>query len=228
MERSSYIRDGAVFRASKCLVAAFRNASKNVIANGHDPLSKIRTEAYTLDGRGSRGPVIRDGVGRCIRVPVASLLAAPQPPARLMRGLIPFSSPPRQENGAPVVDLVAADFAIKEDGKPREVLRVELANVPVQIAIIVDDNGTGIFRAGLVSFVRLHAGPRRDVAEHASSGQTQRLVDYTTDVEKLTDAIVSLTRATRQRRTAASCSKGSSRRQRIRRSARPSGPSSSR
>ena len=108
-----------------------------------------------------------------------------------MRGLIPSSSPPRQENGAPVADLVAADFTIKEDGKPREVLRVEPANAPAQIAIIVDDNGTGIFRAGLVSFVRLMQG-RAELSLSTVVGQTQRLVDYTTDVEKLTGAIVSL------------------------------------
>ena len=95
-------------------------------------------------------------------------------------------------NGAPVVDLVADDFTIKEDGKNRDVLKVELARVPMQIAIIVDDNGTGIFRSGLVNFVQLLQG-RAEMSLSSVMGQTQRLVDYTSDTQKLVDAIVQLT-----------------------------------
>ena len=97
-----------------------------------------------------------------------------------------------EENGAPVVDLVASDFAIKEDGKDRDVLRVELARGPMQIAIIVDDNGTGIFRSGLVSFVQLLQG-RAEMSLHSVVGQTQRLVDYTSNAEKVAEAIIQLT-----------------------------------
>jgi VWFA-related protein len=96
-----------------------------------------------------------------------------------------------EENGAPVVDLAAADFAIKEDGKDREVLRAELARVPMQLAIIVDDNGTGIFRAGLVSFVRLIQG-RAEIALSSVVGQTHRLVDYTTNAGNVIEAIMGL------------------------------------
>jgi VWFA-related protein len=97
-----------------------------------------------------------------------------------------------EENGAPVVDLVAADFTIKEDGKNRDVLTVELARVPMQIAIIVDDNGSGIFRSGLVSFVQLLQG-RAEMSLSSVMGQTQKLVDYTASAQKLVDAIVQLT-----------------------------------
>ena len=162
----------------------------NPIANRHDPVSKCRTEAYTLDGRGRRGPVIRDGVSRWV--------PGPGQPARQSSTFSPaartstvFVTAP-EENGAPVVDLVADDFTIKEDGKSREVLKAELAHAPVQIAIIVDDNGTGIFRAGLVSFVRLMQG-RGEMTLSTVVGQTQRLVDYTTDVDRLATAIVTLT-----------------------------------
>ena len=96
-----------------------------------------------------------------------------------------------EENGAPVVDLVADDFTIKEDGKDRDVLKVELARVPMQIAIIVDDNGSGIFRSGLVNFVQLLQG-RAEMSLSSVMGQTQRLVDYTPSAQKLVDAIVQL------------------------------------
>jgi hypothetical protein len=97
-----------------------------------------------------------------------------------------------EENGAPVVDLVASDFTIKENGKNRDVLKVELARVPMQIAIIVDDNGTGIFRSGLVSFVQLLQG-RAEMSLSSVVGQTQKLVEYTPHAEKVVDAIVQLT-----------------------------------
>ena len=96
-----------------------------------------------------------------------------------------------EENGAPVVDLVADDFTIKEDGKDRDVLKVELARVPMQIAVIVDDNGSGIFRSGLVNFVQQLQG-RAEMSLSSVMGQTHKLVEYTSNAQKLVDAIVQL------------------------------------
>ena len=96
-----------------------------------------------------------------------------------------------EENGAPVVDLVAADFTIKEDGKDRDVLKVELARVPMQIAVIVDDNGSGIFRSGLVNFVQQLQG-RAEMSLSSVMGQTHKLVEYTSNAQKLVDAVVQL------------------------------------
>ena len=122
---------------------------------------------------------------------LANLLAAAQSSAPATRTNTVFVTA-TGENGAPVVDLVAADFTIKEDGKAREVVKAELAQVPVQVAMIVDDNGTGIFRAGLVNFVRLMQG-RAEMTLSSVVGQTQRLVDYTTDAERITKALAELT-----------------------------------
>jgi VWFA-related protein len=122
---------------------------------------------------------------------LANLPASPQPSTPAARTNTVFVTA-IEENGAPVVDLVAEDFTIKEDGKSREVLKAELARAPAQVAIIVDDNGTGIFRAGLVSFVRLMQG-RSEMTLSTVVGQTQRLVEYTTDVDRLATAIVGLT-----------------------------------
>ena len=122
---------------------------------------------------------------------LANLPASPQPSTPAARTSTVFVTA-LEENGAPVVDLVADDFTIKEDGKSREVLKAELARAPVQVAIIVDDNGTGIFRAGLVSFVRLMQG-RGEMTLSTVVGQTQRLVEYTTDGDRLATAIVALT-----------------------------------
>jgi hypothetical protein len=47
------------------------------------------------------------------------------------------------KQGAPALDLTAADFAVKEDGKARPVVKAELTALPVQSAVLVDDIGVG-------------------------------------------------------------------------------------
>jgi VWFA-related protein len=97
-----------------------------------------------------------------------------------------------ESSGAPVLDLVAADFTIKEDGKTRDVVRAEVAKAPMQVMILVDDNGTGIFRSGLAQFVQQLQG-RAEIAISTVVGQTQKLVDYTSNVDTLIGAITTLT-----------------------------------
>ena len=43
-------------------------------------------------------------------------------------------------SGDPVLDLTADEFVVEEDGQRRNVLSAELADVPVQVAILVDDS----------------------------------------------------------------------------------------
>jgi len=93
--------------------------------------------------------------------------------------------------GAPVTDLTVADFAIKEGGKACEVVSAEPAAGPLRIALLVDDNGTGIFRAGIVRFIE-RLGGRAEFAISTVTGQTQKLVDYTTDADDLRAAITKL------------------------------------
>jgi hypothetical protein len=96
-----------------------------------------------------------------------------------------------ESTGVPVLDLTPTDFAIKEDGKNRDVLGAEVANAPLQIMLIVDDNGTGFFRSGLMQFVQQMQG-RADIALSTVTGQTQKLVDYTPNPERVAEAIATL------------------------------------
>ena len=123
---------------------------------------------------------------------LANLPASPQPSTPAARTSTVFVTA-LEENGAPVVDLVADDFTIKEDGKSREVLKAELARAPVQVAIIVDDNGTGIFRAGLRELCAADPGPRRNDPQHRRRADTAVGRGSTTDADRLATAIVALT-----------------------------------
>lgn len=96
-----------------------------------------------------------------------------------------------EESGTPVTDLTQADFAVKEDGKVRDVVKVSAANEPMHVMILVDDNGTGMFRSGLMQFVQQLQG-RAQVAVSTVYGQTQRLVDYTSNVAAAVEAISTL------------------------------------
>ena len=80
----------------------------------------------------------------------------------------------------PVTDLTAADFAIKEDGEAREVITAQAATGPMQIAFIVDDNGTGLFRFGLLKCAELLQG-RAELAVFVVTGQARKVVDFTAD-----------------------------------------------
>jgi VWFA-related protein len=92
------------------------------------------------------------------------------------------------KSGYPVKDLTAGDFVVKEGGKPRDVVSAGVTNVPMRIAIIVDDNGTGIFRYGIAKFIERLQG----TAEFALSTinvQQMKLVDFTANGDLLAAAI---------------------------------------
>jgi hypothetical protein len=95
------------------------------------------------------------------------------------------------KDGVPVEDLAAADFEVKEGGKVVRVTDASIARGALQIALIVDDNGTGLFRSALARFVQRMEG---HAAMSLSSvvGQTMKLVDYTESSEALMNGIATL------------------------------------
>lgn len=94
-------------------------------------------------------------------------------------------------NGAPYTDLGPDDFVVKEGGKSRSVVGVGSPAAKMQIAILVDDNGTGIFRVGVARFIEALLG-RADFSISVVTGQTMKLVDYTSDPGPLSDAVASI------------------------------------
>ena len=96
-------------------------------------------------------------------------------------------------SGAPVEGLAPVDFVIEEDGTEREVLRVERATAPLQLAVLVDTSGSAAgatrdVRDGLDAFVsRLHEG--NEVALVTFGGPPRILVESTGQLDRLRDGI---------------------------------------
>jgi hypothetical protein len=95
------------------------------------------------------------------------------------------------KDGQPVEDLTAADFEIKEGGKAVVVNETGIAKDPIQMALIVDDNGTGLFRSSLARFVQRMDG-HAVMSLSSVTGQTMKVVDYTPRAEAILQGIATL------------------------------------
>lgn len=127
-----------------------------------------------------------------VTVVLASGSGAAQPPA------VPASQDLRtvyitvtDKDGVPVDDLTAEDFEVKEGGQPVDVTEVGMATEPLEIALIVDDNGTGLFRSALARFVQRLDG-RAVMSLSSVIGQTMKLVEYTPHVDAILRGIATL------------------------------------
>lgn len=98
-------------------------------------------------------------------------------------------------DGRPVTGLTVDDFAVKEDGAAREILRAGRTADPIDLAIIIDTSSAiqpyqNDLRKALTAFVTRMA--ERHSANIALLGMADRptiLADYTTSVAALTKAV---------------------------------------
>jgi VWFA-related protein len=114
--------------------------------------------------------------------------AAPEPLERLEQQTRRVYVTAFDKAGAPVLDLAAADITVKENGKEQAVVSFAPATGPLQIAILVDDNGTGLFRVGVARFIEALLG-RAEFSISTVTGQTLKLVDYTSNAQSLSEAV---------------------------------------
>src|SRR4030095_3658435 len=94
-------------------------------------------------------------------------------------------------SGALVTDLAAADITVREGGKSSPVAALQPATAPMQIAILVDDRGTGAFQAALTQFVQKSLG-HGQFRITVLSPQPVKLVDFTEDAGPIRDALTRL------------------------------------
>jgi hypothetical protein len=95
------------------------------------------------------------------------------------------------KNGAPVLDLTPDDFSVNNGGKKRSVVGAELASGRLQIAILLDDGGSGLFRSAIAQFAQRMQGQAL-MSLSVIEGQMRRVVDYTTDTSLIQQALLGL------------------------------------
>jgi VWFA-related protein len=101
------------------------------------------------------------------------------------------------KGGTLVKDLTAADFEVKEGGKVQEIT-VKPATAPLRVAIVDADGGSGAYQAGIANFIQKLV----EVAEFSVTSvivQPMKVVDFTSEVPKLQEAIRSIGPSSRSR-----------------------------
>jgi VWFA-related protein len=101
------------------------------------------------------------------------------------------------KDGHPVANMTAADFVVREDNIAREVLRVEPATAPMQIALLVDNSQRSSpnirdIREAAGEFIKAVTGTpmKNEVAVIAVAERPTILVDYSADQAKLLKAAI--------------------------------------
>lgn len=100
--------------------------------------------------------------------------------------------------GAPVKDMTAAEFEVKENGKVMTA-NVQPATNPLRVTLIVADGGLGIYQGAAGAFMdRIKANAELKVVDVAE--QPIVVADYTSDVPKLSAAVQGLSRRAANRK----------------------------
>jgi VWFA-related protein len=88
------------------------------------------------------------------------------------------------KDGAPVTDLQAADFEIKVGGKVQEVVSAQPATIPLRVAILDADQGTGAFQRGIAQFMQTLLG-HAEFSLVSVVVQPEKILDFSHDGAEL-------------------------------------------
>jgi VWFA-related protein len=100
------------------------------------------------------------------------------------------------KEGAPVTDMQAADFEVKEGGKVQEIA-AKPATAPLRVSILVADWGTGSFQAGMAGFMEKLLG-HAEFQLVSVLPQPVTVTDFTTDTVQLSEGLNHLGQRGRQ------------------------------
>jgi hypothetical protein len=91
-------------------------------------------------------------------------------------------------DGRPVTDLQPADFAVKVGNKPVEIVRAGPAQMPLRIAVLVADAGTGGFQQAVATFMQKLLG-HAEFSLVSVIVQPEVIVEYASEGGVLRDGV---------------------------------------
>jgi hypothetical protein len=97
------------------------------------------------------------------------------------------------KEGAPVTDLTAGDFEVREGGKPQAITSATLATTSLRVHVIVSDGGSGAFQLGVLRLAQALAG-RAEFALTSVVLQAERILSFTDNPQLFGEAIQKLGR----------------------------------
>jgi hypothetical protein len=86
------------------------------------------------------------------------------------------------KDGAPITDVTAAEFSVREGGRLQSISSVKIATTPLRVHVIVSDGGSGAFQLGALRLMQALVG-RAEFALTSVLGQSERIMNFTGDVE---------------------------------------------
>jgi hypothetical protein len=92
------------------------------------------------------------------------------------------------KQGVPVTDLDAAEIEARAGGKPMEIVRMQAAQMPFRIAVIVSDAGIGGFQQGLANFMQKLLG-KAEFSLISVVTQPEVVSEYSSEGAILRDAV---------------------------------------
>jgi VWFA-related protein len=124
--------------------------------------------------------------------------ATPQSVAKQTRTIYVSAT---DKSGTAITDMQAADFEVKDGGKVRDIVRVAPAEIPLRIALLVADQGTGAFQLGTARFMQKLLG-HAEFALYSVVVQPEKIVDFSHDGRELSAGVSRLGPRGRQTGTA--------------------------
>src|SRR5262245_47623161 len=83
------------------------------------------------------------------------------------------------KNGTAITDMQAADFEVKDGGKAGTIVSVGPPDIPLRIALLVSDQGTGAFQLGTARFMQKLLGHTpAEFAIYSVVIQPEKIVDF--------------------------------------------------
>jgi len=92
------------------------------------------------------------------------------------------------KTGTAITDMQAADFEVKDGGKASAIVSVAPAQIPLRIALLVADQGTGAFQLGTGRFMQKLLG-HAEFSLYSIIVQPEKLIDFSHDGAELSAAL---------------------------------------